>query len=62
VGVVARTYYSYSESDLIRSARHHSEIVDAIAARAPEWAESVMSAHVLAAATSAFPGRKDSAE
>lgn len=62
VGVVARTYYSYSEVDLERSARHHTEIVDAIAAQAPEWAESVMSAHVLAAATSAFQGRKDAAE
>lgn len=62
VGMVARTYYSYSESDLARSARHHTEIVDAIAAQAPEWAESVMSAHVLAAASSAFQGRKDLAK
>lgn len=62
VGVVARTYYSYSETDLLRSAQHHNEIVDAIAAHAPEWAESVMSSHVLAAATSAFHGRKEAAE
>lgn len=62
VGVVARTYYRYSEADLQRSAHHHNEIVDAIAAQAPEWAESVMSSHVLAAATSAFQGRKAAAE
>lgn len=53
VGVVARTYHSYSEAALIRSARHHRELVDALKARAPDWAESVMSAHVLAAAASA---------
>lgn len=53
VGVVARTYRNYSEEDLSRSMRHHREIVDALRARAPEWAESVMSSHVLAAAISA---------
>lgn len=53
VGMVARTYYSYAEADLVRSARHHQEITDAIAAQAPEWAENVMSSHVLAAAASA---------
>ena len=62
VGVVARTYYSYSETDLLRSAQHHNEIVDAIAAHAPEWAESVMSSHVLAAASSAFQGHKETTE
>ena len=56
VGIVSRTYHSYSEADLIRSARHHRELVDAIRARAPEWAGSVMSSHVLAAATSAEGG------
>lgn len=53
VGVVARTYHNYSDADLLRSAQHHCEIVDAIEARAPEWAENVMSSHVLAAAASA---------
>jgi DNA-binding GntR family transcriptional regulator len=56
VGLVARTYHAYSEADLIRSARHHRELVDAIRARAPDWAESVMSSHVLAAASSASSG------
>jgi DNA-binding GntR family transcriptional regulator len=53
VGIVARTYRSYSEADLRRSAGHHREIVDALRARAPDWAESVMASHVLAAAKSA---------
>jgi DNA-binding GntR family transcriptional regulator len=56
VGIVARTYRSYSEADLRRSAAHHRELVDAIRARAPDWAESVMSSHVLAAACSAGRG------
>lgn len=59
VGVVVRTYHSYSEADLIRSAKHHRELVDAIRARSREWAESVMSSHVLAAGHSAAqPGRR----
>ena len=53
VGIVARTYHSYAEADLVRSARHHRELVDALRARAPDWAASVMSSHVLAAAKSA---------
>ena len=53
VGIVARTYHSYSPQDLIRSARHHRELVDAIRARSPDWAAHVMSSHVLAAARSA---------
>lgn len=59
VGVVARTYFSYSEHDLIRSAQHHAELIDAIVARAPEWAESVMSSHVLAAGASALSKSDD---
>lgn len=50
VALVQRTYRRFSERDLIRSARHHQELVEAIAARAPDWAESVMRAHLLAAA------------
>ena len=49
VGVVAKTYRLYSEQALIRSCQHHHELVDAIAARSPEWAESVMASHILAA-------------
>lgn len=58
VGVVSRTYHSYSDEDLIRSARHHQELVDAIRARSEEWAASVMSSHVLAAAHSAVNAKR----
>ncbi|MCY4304865.1 MAG: GntR family transcriptional regulator [Aestuariivita sp.] len=50
VGIVTRTFQVYSAADRIRSARHHRELVDAIKARSPRWAESVMSSHILAAA------------
>ncbi|MEM8740504.1 MAG: GntR family transcriptional regulator [Pseudomonadota bacterium] len=66
MAIVLRTYRMYSPRDLIRSAAHHHEIVDAIAARAPDWAESVMSSHLLAAAATATasrsPSRQDAAE
>lgn len=49
VGLVARTYRLYSAQALKRSCQHHHEMVDAIDARSPEWAESVMISHLLAA-------------
>jgi len=49
--LVMRTYRRYSERDLIRSLQHHRELVEAIAARAPDWAASVMAAHLQAAAS-----------
>jgi len=49
VGLVLRTYRMYSERELVRSSRHHQEIADAIAARAPDWAASVMTSHLQAA-------------
>lgn len=56
VGLVARTYRSYSDAALRRSCQHHHEMVDAIEARSPDWAESVMTSHLLAAqATTANP-------
>lgn len=59
VGIVARTYRSYSDDDLIRSARHHREMVDAIRAGSAEWASHVMSSHVLAAAARSAARRKE---
>lgn len=50
VSMVVRTYSMYTEQDLFRSLNHHSEIIEAIEARAPKWASSVMSAHLLAGA------------
>lgn len=51
VGMVTRTYRIYSDADLIRSLHHHAELIDAIEARAPEWAECLMAAHLLAGAS-----------
>ena len=50
VSMVVRTYSMFSEKDLFRSLNHHAEIIEAIEARAPKWAASVMSAHLLAGA------------
>ncbi|MEM1049914.1 MAG: GntR family transcriptional regulator [Pseudomonadota bacterium] len=47
--MVDRTYRRYSEDELIRSAKHHREITDAIAAHAPEWARTAMQTHIRAA-------------
>jgi DNA-binding GntR family transcriptional regulator len=51
VSMVVRTYLMFSEKDLHRSLNHHEEIIQAIEARAPEWASSIMSAHLLAGAS-----------
>lgn len=53
IGMVDRTYRRYSEEELLRSAKHHVEIADAIAARAPEWARTAMQTHVRAAEVAA---------
>ncbi len=51
VSMVVRTYSMFTEKDLLRSLNHHEEIIQAIEARAPKWASSVMSAHLLSGAT-----------
>ena len=53
IGMVDRTYRRYSEEELVRSAKHHREIADAIAAHAPEWARTAMQTHVRAAEVAA---------
>jgi len=53
VGMVVRTYRRYTEEELIRSARHHREIAEAIAARAPDWAAAAMRTHIRAAEAAA---------
>jgi DNA-binding GntR family transcriptional regulator len=50
VSMVVRTYSMFSDKDLMRSLNHHEEIIQAIEARAPKWAASIMSAHLLAGA------------
>lgn len=47
--LVLQTFREYSEEDLLRSAAHHLEIVEAFEARDADWAASVMRSHVLAA-------------
>jgi DNA-binding GntR family transcriptional regulator len=47
--LIMKTLQNYTAEDLLRSAAHHLELVRAIAARDPEWASSVMRAHLLAA-------------
>lgn len=49
VPLVHRTFEQYSPQALQRSLAHHHELVDALAARDAEWAESVMRSHVRAA-------------
>lgn len=52
--MVARTFDRYTPEALVRSMRHHTEIIEAARARDGEWAESVMRTHILAA-RHAFP-------
>lgn len=44
--VASRVFRNYTESQLMRSALHHLEIVDAISSRDPEWVEAIMRAHI----------------
>jgi len=47
--LVHQTFKTYSTEGLQRSASHHIELAQAVAAHDPEWAGSVMRAHILAA-------------
>ncbi|OPC79643.1 hypothetical protein B4N89_00600 [Embleya scabrispora] len=47
--LVMSTYHRYGPADLVRSAAHHRELVDALRARDGPWARAVMSSHVAAA-------------
>jgi DNA-binding GntR family transcriptional regulator len=47
--LVLRTFHRYEPDELRRSMGHHRELVAALRARRPEWAEAVMHAHVEAA-------------
>ncbi|MEO6998604.1 MAG: GntR family transcriptional regulator [Terracoccus sp.] len=49
VPLVRHTFSRYSSASLQRSMAHHRELVDALRVGDPEWAESVMRAHVHAA-------------
>lgn len=47
--LILKTFTRYEPSELVRSAAHHLELVNALEARDPEWAHAVMRAHILAA-------------
>ncbi len=47
--LVHRTFRRYTPEHLRRSLAHHHELVDALRARDPDWAESVMCSHIRAA-------------
>lgn len=49
VPLVWRTFSRYSPAELRRSLAHRHELVDALRANDPAWAESIMRAHVQSA-------------
>ncbi|MGI5325151.1 GntR family transcriptional regulator [Actinomadura nitritigenes] len=48
--LIVGTFRRYDAGEMARSMNHHRELVAAMAARDPDWAESVMRAHIRAAA------------
>ena len=50
--LVRHTFTRYSAAQLARSFAHHRELIVAIGARDPAWAEAIMRAHVSAARSS----------
>ncbi|OLT24710.1 hypothetical protein BJF79_13225 [Actinomadura sp. CNU-125] len=55
--LIVGTFRRYDRTELDRSMNHHRELVAAIAAGDPDWAEAVMRAHIRAAAANL--SRKD---
>lgn len=49
--IVLRNFHTYDDDSLRRSLAHHVEIVHALRARDPEWAQAVMTAHIRNART-----------
>jgi DNA-binding GntR family transcriptional regulator len=47
--LAVRTLRRYSPEDLVRSMRHHRELIEALEARDGAWAASVMKSHIYAA-------------
>lgn len=62
VPLVWRTFSHYSPEALRRSLAHHHELVDALRAGDPGWAESVMHSHVRAAWSSIRDGQPSGGE
>jgi DNA-binding GntR family transcriptional regulator len=44
--IVVRNFHTYDEASLRRSLAHHAEIVAAVRAGDPAWAQAVMTAHI----------------
>lgn len=57
--ILFRTLHMFDDAAMLRSAHHHLEIVAAIRARDPDWAESVMRSHLLSARASLLGPRVD---
>ena len=57
--VLVRTLHTFDEAAMLRSAHHHVELVAAMRARDPLWAESVMRSHLLSARASLLGPRAD---
>ncbi len=47
--LVMRTFSKYDPAELLRSASHHLEIVDALEARDADWVSAIMNSHIRAA-------------
>jgi DNA-binding GntR family transcriptional regulator len=47
--LMMKTFFSYQDEDLIRSASHHLEIVRALEARDGDWSAALMRSHILGA-------------
>ncbi|SNT28241.1 DNA-binding transcriptional regulator, GntR family [Asanoa hainanensis] len=56
--VLLRTLHSFDPAARQRSVNHHLEIVAALRARDPDWAEAVMRAHLLSARASLLGARR----
>lgn len=57
--VLVRTLHTFDAAAMLRSAHHHVELVAAMRARDPLWAESVMRSHLLSARASLLGPRTD---
>lgn len=56
--LILRTFRQYSRAELVRSADQHLELVQAFQERDPDWAHSVMRAHILAGRATFLRGRQ----
>jgi DNA-binding GntR family transcriptional regulator len=57
--VLMRTYRAFDEDAMHRSVAHHLELVAAVRAHDPDWAESVMRSHLFSARAALLGGRVD---